>query len=152
MFLAKMDSTKALMHQLLKEKTFHPFLLREATVTTFVTYTIDGQINGDFLEEEVEEGYCLWSQMQEQVLQWVKGKKLPKQMKLIFAAPKRLKEKVAPQASVLFLNVIFEQGEVRVVTGTSMATFTLNKDADRAWDEWVQGYLKKQGLQFETIA
>ena len=85
MFLAKMDSTKALMHQLLKEKTFHLFLLREATVTTFVTYTIDGQINGDFLEEEVEEGYCLWAQMQEQVLQWVKGKKLPKQIKLIFA-------------------------------------------------------------------
>ena len=58
MIALQITSLKIFMNQLLAGDTFHSFLLEEATISTAVTYTIDGHINKDFFSaEEQSESY-----------------------------------------------------------------------------------------------
>ena len=46
----------------------------------------------------------------------------------------------------LYLNVIYENNEMNVVTGTSMNIFTMDKTLEREWDECVKQFLKKHDV------
>ena len=43
----------------------------------------------------------------------------------------------------LYVNVLYENNEMTVVTGTSMNLFTMDKTLEREWDESVKQFLKK---------
>jgi len=49
----------------------------------------------------------------------------------------------------LYLNVRFEKGELRIITGTAIKTFTLDKTLEQEWDIKVKAMLKEQGIIFE---
>ena len=51
MLALKINTTKAFMHKLLIEDTFHKFSLAEASITTFNQFHIDGKLYMDFLTQ-----------------------------------------------------------------------------------------------------
>ena len=150
MFVCTVNNTKKFMSLLLKENTFDKFEIRCAKITTFTTFEIDGKLNKEFFDEEISDEFCRWESVKQFAFDIIKGNKLPKFIKLVFAAPTCLKDKIARQASVLFLNVTFENNNITLTTGSSTKTFTMDRSTEYIWDEYVQRFLNKYEISVST--
>jgi hypothetical protein len=151
MLALKVNDIKEFMFQMLKKNTFDSFQVRDVIITTFTTFEMKCDINKDFYENpETAKEYCLWKDLKPFVFEIVKGKKLPKLMKIVFAADDALKEEINKDASVLYINVVFENNELFLTSGLGMKTFTLDKSAEFLWDEYITSFLKKNGVSVST--
>lgn len=157
------QEVKTFMSKLLMNTTFDTFLLKEMELQTFTGFTINGQLNDAFfakeeLEERVEKNAIFWSEVRQVVFSMIKGNKTPLALKIIFQLPKDQCEELVNQLGGrlstqdiggLYLNVRFEKGELRIITGTAIKTFTLDKTLEQEWDRKVKVILKEQGVVFE---
>jgi hypothetical protein len=140
--LIEAQDVKLLMRELLTGNKFDKFELRRCDITTLCSYSIDGIINKQWNEEPYGASYIKWSDAKRIVCDIIKGKKTPKQMKLIFSLSNAELEALHPNAKACFINVLFEDGSVNVLTGTSQKTFELSKILDDVWDDYVKELLK----------
>ena len=141
---------------------FDKFLVREANIVTFNSFTIDGRVrHGYYSDEELEEKkieeFSAWTAVKPFCFSLIKGKRLPESFRIVFMLSPDAKEKFVegrvPGIGVesvggLYLNVNYENNEMSVVTGTSMNIFTLDKTLEREWDEAIKQFFKKQGIAF----
>jgi len=81
----------------------------------------------------------------------VKGKTLPKGMKLVFSLTKEKTER-CPNAKAVFLNLLFRQGTILCTTPPTEETFSLEKKGTKQWDEDILNFFKKNefSIQVET--
>ena len=49
------------------------------------------------------------------------------------------------------LNIRYDGSEVTLVTGISLKSFSLDKNADRIWDETMEKFLASREIGFETM-
>jgi hypothetical protein len=152
MLVYNVNNTKKFMSLLLKSDIFDSLEIRNAVITTFTSFEISGKINKDFFDEEnlPQRDYCLWKEIKPFAFEIIKGKHMPKFIKLVFAATEELKEKISPDSSVLFLNITFENNAVTVITGSSTKTFTMDKSGEYAWDEYVNEFFEKNNIAVST--
>lgn len=165
MISLNLPEVKTFMAKLLANTTFDSFLLREMELMTFTGFTITGQFNEAFftkeeLEERGENRSILWSEVRQIAYSMIKGSKTPLSLKIVFQLPEepsvqlidsfggRLRKE---EVGGLYLNVRFEKGELRIITGTAIKTFTLDKSLEQEWDKLVRNILKEQGIAFEEI-
>ena len=139
MISLNIPEVKAFMAKLLTNTTFDAFFLKEMELQTFTGFTITGQFNEAFftkeeLEERAENKAILWSEVKQIVLSMIKGSKTPLSLKIIFQLSKEQCEILInnlggklriEEVGGLYLNVRFEKGELRIITGTAIKTFTL---------------------------
>lgn len=141
------DDTKEFMNLLLKQTAFDHFHIRQIDITTFANFQINGLKNKDYFslaeKELITEKYCFWEEIRPFAFQIIKGQKLPKNIKIIFSMPENKKELVCPIPATFFLNIIFEQNTLTCTTGCSLKTFSMDKTAHYAWDEWVLSFFHK---------
>lgn len=142
--------------------TFDSFLVREAEIATFNTFSIDGHIRkGYYTQEELEENpvgeYSPWPVIKPVCFSLIKGKKLPGSFQIVLqAAPDKVEEFLAgrslpvtaDQIKGLYLNIRYEGGKIICVTGTSVSFFTLDKTLDIEWDEAVKLFMKQQEIAY----
>lgn len=155
---------KSFMAKLLAQNTFDHFILKEMELSTFINFTIGGQLNEAFftteeLQERGENSRCvLWSEVRTIAFSMIKGHKTPLALKIVFQLPRPLCEELVQQSGGrlrseevggLYLNVRFEKNELRIVTGTAIKTFTLDKTLEQEWDLRVKQLLKEQGIAYE---
>ena len=155
---------KAFMGKLLAHTTFDFFHLKEMELSTFINFTINGQLNEAFFtKEELEERgekhhSALWSEARGIAYSMIKGNKTPLVLKIVFQLPRPLCEELVQQSGGrlkseeiggLFLNIRYEKNELHIITGTAIKTFTLDKTLEQEWDLWVKKLLKEQGIAFE---
>lgn len=148
MIALTVDSIKEFMHMLFKSSEFNNYLVHKASATTFTSFEISGDLNPDYFDEDnrPERKYCTWEEVRPFVFSVIKGSKLPKNMKIVLAAPYDLMESLSNNASVLFINIIYEKGILTVITGSSVKNFTLDKSHEFIWDEYVEDLLKNNGI------
>lgn len=165
MISLNLPEVKAFMAKLLTNTTFDTFVLREMELQTFTGFQITGQLNEAFfskeeLEERGENKYILWSEVRSIAYSMIKGNKTPLTLKIVFQLPKDQCEALVnslggrlrlEDVGGLYLNVRFEKGELRIITGTAIKTFTLDKTLEQEWDKMVRSILKEQGIIFEEI-
>lgn len=137
--------TKEFMALLLKNTAFDHFRLRHFEAETFTQFEISGQRNFSFYTAEEQENiagkFCSWQEIRPYAFDLIKGKHLPKKIKIIFSLDEsQLKQ--FPNASALFLNIQFENGTLTCTTGCSQQSFSLDKSLDEQWDSWVQSLMK----------
>lgn len=103
-------------------ETFDRFLLKEAEIVTFNTFSIDGRVHKSFYsEEERAEGqieeYSTWKTLRPFCFSLIKGKKLPERFSIILKLPKAATEQfltarksqwLPEQVGGLFLNIHYE--------------------------------------------
>ena len=120
---------------------FQHFSFVEASFTTFVTYTLDGQLHKEFFDSEQKpmRTYCLWEDVQAQCFSIIKGKRTPLNFKIVFQLSSSNVEKLLSQSGIALL----------CTTGTSLKIFTLDKQLDRVWDEMVRKFFRKNQVAFE---
>lgn len=167
MIALKIIDVKDFMSKLLISDAFHSFMLSEATINTYNTFTIDGHINKEYytndeLEENnlMEQSMSYWETIKPYCFGLIKGKKTPLGFKIIFLLSRSNIEKLLNQSNIglavndingLFLNIKYSNNEVLCVTGTSLKLFTLDKSLENEWDLMVQKFFKSNEIAFEII-
>lgn len=167
MIAVKIQDIKDFMSKLLIGHAFDAFWISEASVTTFVTYTIEGNLHEEFFDTEEnqklqKEGrtYALWRDIKPFCFSIIKGKKTPLHFKIIFRLSKKNTEKLLQGSGLsytaedifgLFLNFQYDGTHLTCTTGTSLKTFSLDKSLDHAWDELVLKFFKQQQILWESV-
>ena len=143
------SETKGFMQKLLAEEVFDGFDARNVMVSSFARMEIDGAADrGETEEEQAQKPvYSAWKQLRPYVTQFVRGGGRPRSMKLVFSLSAAEMESQFPQASAVFLNVLFD-GKVTVTTGASQKSFSLDKALDHAWEDYVRSFLTENQIQF----
>ena len=163
----KINETGNFMTKLLSGRTFDTFLLEEASLSMQVTWLLDGKINRSFYSEEEwadEEDHpyplIAWGDVRGHMRELIRGKKAPASLSIVLqlrpdlcdqllsgAGYSRLKDSIG----AMVLNIRYDGTEVTLVTGIALKSFTLDKNADRIWDEAMAGFLASREIGFETL-
>lgn len=141
---------KDFMNYLFKSNIFDNLETREIKINTFINFEINGTINKDFfdLDSEIKRKYCLWSEVKPYIFNIIKGKRLPKYIKIILSVKEENMSIISNNASALFLNIIFENNEILCVTGASQKFFSIDKSYQYNWDEYIISFLKKYNIEY----
>lgn len=167
MLAIKIKDVKPFMAKLLSADTFDSFLLEEAQIHTFNTFTIDGHQNREFYtKEELEDPeifpyeYSCWKEMKGICFQLIKGKKVPTFMKIILHQKPENAYTLLEEAGALefakvlkafVLTIKYDAGGLLLTTGTSFSTFLMDKTPDLVWDQDFRKFLMEKGIEFEEV-
>ena len=66
-------------------------------------------------------------------------------MKFVFALPET-QTAAFPNASALFLNLVFSNGKVLGTTAVAQTSFSLQKDTDIAWETWIKDFFQRENI------
>lgn len=150
---------KKFMNCLLLKETFDNFLLEEATITTYNTFTIDGHIQSDFysadeLDELPDKTLSTWGMIKPHCFNLIKGSKLPIRFKIVLKASSSYTEKLLNENPCglslkdiggLYINIRYDSkhtlsGEVTgsatldCISMASLNIFSMDKTLEKAWD------------------
>jgi hypothetical protein len=78
----------------------------------------------------------------------VKGSRRPKLIKITFSLPADKLTGIHENAAACSINVRYQNGEALCVTASAEKTFTLDRAAERAWDENVRKFFRKNKIAF----
>lgn len=165
MVALKMEDLKGFTSKLFVGDTFDGWLVREAAITTFNIFTIDGRVRHGYytdveLEENKIEEFSAWKVIRPICFSLIKGKKLPGSFQITLQLSPDGVERFltgagldyrSEQVSGLYLNIRYEDGALHCVTGTSLKIFTLDKQLEIEWDEAVRRFLKECRLPFVEV-
>lgn len=136
--------------------TFDSFELTDGEFITRFTVTLDGTLI------EPEDGYAhiTWGQVRPLAYQIIRGKELPHSFRLVLRlsdenVKKTLDSRGLPiqseEVGALFLNINYTHGQIYVITGCSMKTFTMDKTLENEWDKLALLFFRKNQIPVETV-
>ena len=162
MLALKIEDIKTFTAKLFLGEDFDGFLVREASIVTYNSFTIDGHVRSGFYteEERTERGIgplSSWKTLRPVCFFLIKGKKLPGSFSIAFELGQdKVREflekkelKTAPETiQGLCMNIRYEDGRLMVTTATSLGFFTLDKTIDMEWDGEVRRLLKEKEIDY----
>ena len=100
MIALKIEDVKSFTSKLFVKEAFDAFLVKEVSIVTYNSFTIDGHIRqGYYTEEELEENrieeFSSWKMLRPFCFSLIKGKKLPGSFKIVLQLPPVNVEKFA---------------------------------------------------------
>lgn len=168
MILLQITELKAFMGKLLAGELFDTYLLKEASVTTYNTFLIDGTINTDFFtQDELEEdsswqaSYTSWKKIRPLCFELIKGKRTPLRFKFILHLKEEEKNRLLTESDTTatsldiqsFVAVIKYDGSVLTIsTATAYRTFLPDKSADGFWDRYMIRFLSQNEIAFDNLS
>ena len=94
MIALQIKHVRDFMNKLLLQDTFDRFLVSEASVTTFATFAIDGQLHPEFYDPETPEGQkakgrrqVTWQEIRPFCYSVIRGRRTPLAFKFVFQLP-----------------------------------------------------------------
>ena len=165
MIALKILKQKNFMTKLLTTDLFDDFTVEEATIDTFNTFTIDGRIHKEFflgsddMKEIPSTEFSDWARIRPIALSLIKGKHTPLGFKFILHLGDARKLDLlkdndtdfSPDRISLGINIKYSQGTVVITTGVSYSIFTLDKSAEKAWDEYIPSFLESNGIEADLL-
>lgn len=160
----QIQDIKNFMNHLLLKETFGPFLVVEATITTYNTFHIDGRLKPGYYSSEEREAlnltsrhFSLWQELRPFCLELIKGKRTPLSFQFTFQlSPENTGKLLAQTESAfspqdvngLILNIRYDANGLFCTTALSLNIFTMDKSLEHDWDQMVQKFLSKQEIVF----
>ncbi len=166
MISIKIKQQKNFMAKLLTTEMFDDFLVEEATVETFNTFTIDGRIHKEFYKDatiepdQIPDGdFSSWGKLRPTCLELIKGKQTPLGFKFVLHCSDSMKERIlsgvdmdiSPGQINLGIIIKLSQGQILINSGISLNIFTLDKSAEKAWDEFIPSFLESNGIETDMM-
>lgn len=158
---------KDFMNKLLGTDLFDHFLLSEASITTFATYTIDGHLNQDFFSPEDEQydfmqqtAISPFSLLRPVCFQLIKGTRTPLSFKFVFQLSMENQRRTIEKSGCnfrneditgMFLNLKFQNQKLTCTTGISYRSFSMDKSLEHEWDRLIQVFFKTHQIPFEIL-
>ena len=162
MLAIQVESIREFMKKLLLQDTFDAFLVSEVSVTTFVSFRIDGALHPEFYPPEKEQElrqeariHARWQELKPFCLSVIRGQRQPLSLQIVLQLPpdrsRELLEEYAPSLDPadlygLYLNIRYRGDVLTVTTGTSVRSFSPDRSLDTAWDAFVRKLLEKEDL------
>lgn len=162
MIALELTKVKESMAKLLLSDTFDNFLLIQAEIVTFHTYTIDGYLKKEFYDEENRptRDYSLWKEAREHCHSMIKGNRTPLRFSIVLGLSVENTENLLVQQGLpykntdvkgLYLNIRYDGEKLICTTGTSMNLFTMDKTLEQTWDKMAQKFLAQKGIEVEVM-
>ncbi len=165
MIAIKILKQKSFMAKLLTTDIFDNFLVEEAVIETFNTFTIDGRIHKDFYKDIASsdeiplEDFSRWSKIRPVCLDLIKGKQTPLSFKFVLSLCEKDKEAFLSKADTDLstdqvhpgLVIKFSKGQVLITSALSLSIFTLDKSIEKAWDEYIPSFLDSNDIENEIL-
>ena len=162
MIALKIEDIRLFTSSLFVGEVFDHFLVKEALIVTFNTFTIDGKVRPGYysreeLEEKKIEALSAWAAVKPFCFSLIKGKRLPESFRIIFQMPREGTERFLAsrripfqpdQVQGLYVNIRYEDGKLACITGTSVSVFTMDKTLDEEWDQAFKDFLKQNHILF----
>jgi hypothetical protein len=152
------------MKKLLIGDTFDTFLLREASITTFAAFQIDGRFHPEYLHDSEAEtapaeqcGLVLWKRIRPFFFDLTRGRNTPLSFRIVFRLAPHNVEALLAQSGIamrtedvdgLFLNLSFDGSTLTCTSGTSLNVFSLDKTLDHAWDSMLEKFFRQKEIPF----
>lgn len=158
---------KEFMNILLRTDAFDSFLLTEGSITTYMTFRLDGRSNADFFSPEDEpyaqasrEAYIPFSLARPACFNLIKGRRAPSSFHFVFQLSSEnqsrtlssLDSSFSPEdISAMYVNLKYQNRQLVCTTGISRRIFSMDKSLEFAWDELVKRFLKAHNIPFESL-
>lgn len=159
MLSIQINDIKNFMSHLLSKDTFDPFYMVESAIRMGITYHIDGHLNKDFYDTDTQKlltrNYCTWKEVRPKIFDMIKGKRLPVSCKIILTMPASATRKLIEQSQSgfreediegLYVNILYDSQNLKITTGVSYKTFSLNKSLEHVFDDYITRYLASKSL------
>ena len=159
---------KEFMHLLLRTEAFDPFLLAEASITTYMTCILDGRPHADFFSPEDEayasvsqEAYVPFSLVRPACFELIKGKRTPSSFKFNFLLSSENQRRTiasipngfaTEDITGMYLNLKYQNRQLLCTTGISCSVFSPDKSLEQGWDALVQRFFKKYQIACELLS
>lgn len=167
MIALQLIDVKDFMNKLLCTDLFDHFLLPEASISTFVSYSIDGHLNSDFFSPEYEQYDLLkqtavtpFSLLRPMCFQLFKGTRTPLGFKFVFQLSPENQRRTVEKSGCpfrteditgMFLNLKFQDRRLTCTTGISYRVFSMDKSLEREWDRLITVFFKNHKIPFEVL-
>lgn len=162
MIALQIKNIKNFMNTLLLQDTFDHFLVSEATITTFTTFSVSGELHKEFFDPEQvaseefrDRTQVTWKEIRPFCLSVIKGKRTPLSFKFVFQLPQESMLELLDACDSplqpedvfgLFFNCQYQSEQLTVTTGSSLRVFSMDRSLDQAWDKQMTAWLEKLGL------
>ncbi len=159
---------KEFMHILLRTDTFDSFLLTEGSITTYMTWLLDGHSHAGFFSPEdgpyalaSQEAYVPFALVRPACFDLIKGKRAPSSFKFVFMLSSEnqrrtiasIQSSFAPEdVTGMYLNLKYQNQQLLCTTGVSCRTFSMDKSLEQGWDELVRRFFKKHQIACEMLS
>ncbi len=163
MISLKIKDVNNFMHKLLISDTFDNFLLCDGEIAASCIITFNGRINQKFFDTDelasLTDDFIYWRNIKHVAYEAIKGNKVPSKMKIVFALSKIKYEEMISKSGMyitsdeiggLYIHILYEEGHIEIITGTSLNTFTMDKTLDKYWDKTISAFLN-QNFDCETL-
>jgi len=165
MIALKIKNIKQFMSRFLAGEDFDAFLLEEASISTYNTFTIDGRQNRAFYTSEEWDDkdirpyeFTAWKKIKPVCFDLIKGKRTPTAFHFVLHLIPDYTALIlqggdttvtADQVKAFVLNVKYDGTALTLITGTALHTFLMDKTPDALWDHAVRQFLTKRQLDYE---
>lgn len=165
MIAIRIKNIKQFMGRLLGGEDFDSFLLEQAVISTYNTFTIDGRQNRDFYTSEEWEDkdirpfeFTAWKSIRPICFELIKGKRTPTAFQFVLHLipdyTASILEKgdttvTADQVKAFVLSIKYDGTALTLITGTAFHTFLMDRTPDALWDRAVRQFLTKRQIDYE---
>lgn len=167
MIALSLVDVKDFMNKLLCTELFDHFLLSEASISTFVNYSIDGRMNPDFYSQNDDE-YDMFSQtavapfslLRPICFQLIKGTRTPLGFKFVFQLSPENQRRTLERSGCgykqedvtgMFLNLKYQDQKLTCITGISYRIFSMDKSLEQEWDRLITVFFRNNKIPFEIL-
>jgi hypothetical protein len=154
------EDLKAFTAGLFMQDVFDAYLLEEAEITTFCTFSINGRMNRTFFadeepEEAEKEEWASWKKLKPLCFDLIKGKRLPVSFRIVLKlsgdrTAALLEAEKAPfqpsEVGGLYLNIKYEDRKLTCVSMASLNVFSTDKTLERIWDSYTEKLFQSRGI------
>ena len=139
--------------------TFDEFLLSEAQVKTFCTFSVSGKTErGWYAEEELSRGEigdsAPWRKIRPFLFSLIRGSRVPESFRITLklapaAAEQFLRESgetAGEKNGGFFLNFRYEEGGLTCVSAASLSSFPPDRTLEEAFDRWTAEFFRSHGI------
>lgn len=167
MIALKITHIKQFMNRLLAGEDFDSFLLEEASISTYNTFTIDGRQNRAFYSTEEWEDkeirpydFSTWKTVRPICFDLIKGRHTPAAFHIVLHLNPDYKTSILQkeecavtpeQVKAFVLNIKYDGAGLTLVTGTAFHTFLMDKTPDVLWDKAVRKFLYNKEIAYEDL-
>lgn len=167
MIALKITNIKHFMGRLLGSGDFDPFLLEEASISTYNTFHIDGHQNKNFYTAEEWEDetvrpyeFSTWQAIRPICFDLIKGTHTPAAFHFVLHLMPKHAESILSkgdtavtlqQLRAFVLNIKYDGTDLTLVTGTAFHTFLMDKTPDALWDQAIRQFLSQKGISYEEL-
>lgn len=157
-------SLKEATSHLFAQPTFDFFDVLEATISSYITFSMDGHINEAFFEDEANTDeqpgrLCSWKRLRPVCFSIIKGKQPPVSFQITLFLER---DKAAalfnetqlsqnPDIDGFTLRLSYRNHTLQLSTGTVFSRFSMDRDSERLWDHCIFEWIRQKQIAFEEM-